>query len=221
MTSEWTNKKTNAAEILDKAMLIVNHLLKFVSEGKGKPSADQRALFGAAVVFTYGVWENFVEQLAIELVDNVAPTIQPERVPEQIKKTLEKKTAWELSVTPGWRKIWADSVKLQAIGDEDEKFGMNTAKAGQVKNLLSQVGVTDPYREITTDILPEHLDRSKKNATDAINSLVELRGEIVHTGKIPESLRKAHVTEWRNFIKSAATKIDSACRKQCEELFKK
>jgi hypothetical protein len=96
---------------------------------------------------------------------------------------------------------------------------MNTAKAGQVKNLLGQVGATDPYQKITPTILPEHLETTKKNAADAINSLVELRGEIVHTGKVPETLRKGHVLAWRNFVEQAAEKIDDACREQCKELF--
>jgi hypothetical protein len=93
--------------------------LSLAKDGRGKPSVEERALFAAAVVFTYGVWENFVEQLAIELVEQVALSVQPEQVPEQIRRSLEKKTAWELSVSPGWRRLWVESVKVQAIGDDE------------------------------------------------------------------------------------------------------
>jgi hypothetical protein len=214
----WTESKTAAHHSVGDALKVVDNLLSYVKDGQGKPAVKERALFAAAVVFTYGIWENYVEQLAMELVGNVAKDISPERVPEQVRKSLEKRTAWELTVTPGWRALWAKQVELQAVGDDDEKFGMNTARAGQVKNLLSLAGVTDPYASLPLTIIPEHLPAPKKNVVEAINALVELRGEIVHTGKVPDSLRKGHVRAWRSFVEAAAQHIDHACRSQCKAL---
>lgn len=187
-------------------------------DGAGKPADKERALFAAAVVFTYGIWENFVEQLAIELATNVANEIIPEKVPDQIRKLLEKRTAWELTVTPGWRTLWPEHVRVQALGDDEDKFGMNTAKAGQVKHLLSWAGVDDPYTLIKPSMVPEHLPPAKKSPMEAINALVELRGEIVHTGKVPSDLRKGHVLAWRRFVEVATDKMDECCRRQCKKL---
>lgn len=215
----WTDKATVSHDSIAASLAVVDNLLSFAKDGKGKPSVKERALFAAAVVFTYGIWENFVEQMAIELAANVAKEIAPEKVPEQIRKLLEKRSAWELTVTPGWRTIWADHVRLQAVGDDEDKFGMNTAKAGQVKNLLSLAGVDEPYQKIAVADLPDHLPDAKKTVVEAINSLVELRGEIVHTGKVPDSLRKNHVLAWRSFVATATDKIDAACRAQCKKHF--
>ncbi|MDO3618421.1 hypothetical protein Q3O97_21495 [Ralstonia pseudosolanacearum] len=214
----WTDTKTVAHNSIADALAVVDNLMSLAKDGKGKPSIKERAIFAAAVVFTYGIWENFVEQLAIELTTNVATQIAPEKVPEQIRKLLEKRSAWELAITPGWRALWIDHVRLQAVGDDEDKFGMNTAKAGQVKHLLALSGVDDPYQKINVAIVPGHLPIAKKNVLEAINALVELRGEIVHTGKVPEPLRKGHVLAWRQFVEGAVDKIDESCRTQCKML---
>lgn len=129
----WTDAPTAAHHSVADAIAVVDNLLSFAKDGQGKPSVKERALFAAAVVFTYGIWENFVEQLAIELATQISAELAPEKVPDQIRKLLEKRGAWELTVTPGWRALWVEHVRVQAVGDDEEKFGMNTAKAGQVK----------------------------------------------------------------------------------------
>jgi hypothetical protein len=178
---------------------------------------QERALFAAAVVFTYGIWENYVEQLAIELAENISRDISPDKVPDLVRRQLEKKTAWELAVSPGWRSLWVSTVREKAVGDEDEKFGLNTAKAGQVKNLLSQAGVVDPFRSVPGDLIPEHLP-AQTSFDEAVNRLVALRGEIVHTGKVPNALRKKHVLAWRGFVESGIDRVDESCRTQCKTL---
>jgi hypothetical protein len=213
----WTDTPTKAHKSIGDSLQVVDNLLSFAKGGKGKPSDEERAVFAAAVVFTYGVWESFVEQLAIELTTNMAKDVAPEYVPEQIVDMFQKnKTAWELMVTPGWRALWCDYVRRKAIGNGENEFGMNTAKAGQVKSLLAYAGVDDPYQGIDSTIVPDHLPPEKKSIDEAINALTELRGGIVHTGKIPGSLRKGQVLEWRQFVCEIAKKIDETCRKQCK-----
>lgn len=214
---KWADSPTEARQSISDALGVVDNLLSLVKNGQGKPSAKERALFAAAVVFTYGVWENFAEQIAIELAKHVSRGISAEKVPQQIRSVLEKKTAWELTVTPGWRTLWAEHVRLKAIGDDEEKWGMNTAKAGQVENLLQLAGAQFPFQKIDTAIIPKHLS-NKADVKEAINALVELRGEIVHTGTVPDDLRKAHVHAWRGFVEGVTKAIDEACRQQCKSL---
>jgi hypothetical protein len=216
--AHWTDSPTAAHHSIGAAVAVVDNLLSFAKDGRGKPSVEERALFAAAVVFTYGIWENFVEQLAVELASNVAKEIAPEKVPDQIRKLLEKRTAWELTVTAGWRSLWTGHVRIQAVGDDEDKFGMNTAKAGQVKSLLSLAGIGDPYQAVDVATIPDHLPAAEKTVVEAINALVELRGAIVHTGKVPDALRKAHVLAWRRFLEAATGKIDESCRAQCKKL---
>lgn len=216
--THWTAKRTEAHRNVGNALTVVDDLLGFAKDGKGKPTQKERALFAAAIVFSYGIWENFVEQLAIELTALLAKDIEPEKVPEPIRRQMDKRTAWELTVTPGWRALWVEHVTVLAIGDDDQKFGMNTAKAGQVRQLLTLAGVDDPYSDIEDKMLPEHLPQDQRTVTGSINALVELRGSIVHTGKVPGTLRKGHVRAWRTFVEVAADKIDESCRRQCQLL---
>ena len=220
MTITATNwsKATDAWGHVEAGLKIIDSLMGFVKSGQGKPSAKERALFAASVVFTYGIWENYVEQLALELSGKIAPIIKPEVVPSKIKKHLEGKTPWELAVSPGWRVLWIEVVKAKALGDEKEKFGMNTARAGQVGFLMELAGVEDPFRAVADSISPAHLDEKEKTVKGSVDALVTLRGEIVHTGNVPASLSKSHVTAWRDFVKELTKAMDKSCRSQCSKL---
>lgn len=216
--TQWASSKTQALLSAEKSLKTVENLLSAVKDSQGKPSVGERAIFAAAVVFLYGIWENYAEQLAMELVGHVSKDVDAAKVPEQVRKSLEKKTAWELAIVPGWRALWVQSVKVIAVGDDGERFGMNTAKAGQVKNLLTTAGAPDPFVSIPTTVIPSHLGFTTGNASDAINKLVELRGEIVHTGQVPTSLRKAHVLGWKAFVKAVCEHVDDSSRAQCKSL---
>jgi len=216
--AHWTETQTTAHSDLKKALKVVDDILSFVKEGKGKPSKQERALFAAAIAFAYGVWESYVEQLAIELVRQVAPKLDPANVPDRIKKTLEKCSAWELTVSPGWRELWIRRVEEKAVGDDGDKYGLNTAKAGQVQDLLEMAGVRSALETIPKTNVPLHLKDGVATVAEAVNRLVELRGGIVHTGAVPTTLAKAHVREWREFVENVANGLDSECRKQCKQL---
>ena len=154
----------------------------------------------------------------MELAERVAVDISPAKVPDRVRALLEKCTAWEITVSPGWRRLWVQKVNLHAIGDDGEKYGLNTAKTGQVTSLLALAGITEPFDRIDTSIVPEHLAANVTKPTDAVDRLVELRGEIVHTGTVPDSLRKKHVHEWRQFVEQLVSALDACCREQCREL---
>ena len=67
----WSNPSITHQSV-GTALSVVDNLLSYVKEGQGKPSEKERALFAAAVAFTYGIWETFIEQLAIELTEHVS-----------------------------------------------------------------------------------------------------------------------------------------------------
>lgn len=216
-TTNWAKNSDALAHVVA-GLKIVNDLMSYVKSGQGKPSGKERALFAASVVFTYGIWENYAEQLALELAQKVAPAIKPEKVPAKIRKTLESRTSWELSVSPGWRSLWEETVRSKALGDDKDKFGMNTARVGQVSFLMELAGVDDAFKGIPDSIAPTHLPAKEQNVKAAVEALVTLRGQIVHTGKVPDSLSKSHVTAWSDFVKSLTEKMDQVCRDQCKTL---
>lgn len=215
--TKWTSTSTAARLSVDRALRVVDDLLSYMSTGKGKPSQQERAIFAAAVVFSYGVWESYVEELAIEITTKVSKEIKPSQVPENVRKLLEQASAWELNVHPGWQELWIQRVKTAAKG-EGENYGLNTAKAKQVSSLLRTAGVSDAFKGLPTQVIPPHLSGQASTVAAAVDELVKLRGEIVHSGSVPESLKKHHAREWRQFVEALTTEIDKACRTQCASL---
>lgn len=215
--STWTSNPTEARKSVDKTLQVVDDLLSYMSTGKGKPSKPERAVFASAVVFSYGVWESYVEELAIELATKVSREIKPAKVPDSVQKLLESASAWELNVHPGWQELWIKRVKATAKG-EGESYGLNTAKVKQVSLLLKTAGLGDIFKGLPPNIIPPHLAGSVQTVAAAIDELVKLRGEIVHSGSVPASLKKHHAREWRQFVEALTTEVDQACRLQCSAL---
>ena len=213
----WTSHPTDARQSIDTTLQVVDDLLSFMSTTKGKPSQQERAIFAAAVVFSYGVWESYVEELAIELAAKLSEKIEASRVPDNVRKSLEEGSAWELNVHPGWRNLWVERVKITAKG-EGEKYGLNTAKVKQVSSLLKAVGINDAFKGLPASIIPPHLVGKVSTAASAVDELVKLRGEIVHSGSVPTSLKKNDAREWRQFVMALATSFDEACRQDCAKL---
>ena len=165
------------------------------------------------------MWENYVEQLAIDVSSRLSAQGNPKLVPAEIVKILEKKSAWELTITPGWQAIWAMHVEDRATGGETDKYGMNTARWGAVTNLLAISGLPPSVTEsIRPTLIPPHLSPKIESVADAVNALVELRGEIAHTAKIPPTLSKHHIVEWSKFVADITSVIDSNARSACKKL---
>lgn len=49
-----------------------------------------------------------------------------------------------------------------------------------------------------------------------LDELVSLRGEIVHTARTTDTLYKAEVTEWRDFVDDLCSSVDDEARKHCK-----
>jgi hypothetical protein len=201
---QWWERNSGAVKIANDGLAVVDRLLAKCNSSR-RPSKEDMSVFMAATAFAYGVWENYVEQLAIEIVGHLSEALLPERVPPQIVKRLEDHKAWALTVHPGWKELWRRDVKVAAIGNGDEEYGLNTARHAAVTKLFSRVGI-DPWLNI---------DASYKNRID---ELVGLRGEIVHTVRHPTSLNKAATNEWRSFIANVITDVDATCLVQCQAL---
>ena len=219
MNLEWTEKSTTAYQHARDALKTVDKLFDFAKSTSGKPSDAERALFAATIVFIYGIWENYIEQLAIEVVSNLAPNIDPSKLPEAVRNKLKNKNAWELLVHPGWRMLWLDTVTTAAIGDGNN-HGLNTAKSSSVKYLLSLAGIDtilDELPDSVSNAIPEHVKVDDVTTLKALDVFVELRGEIVHTGKAPSALRKHHVKKWKLFIEVLIEEIDASSRHLSKE----
>jgi hypothetical protein len=119
--STWSDSSFRADEGLE----IVDNVLSYAKTGAGKPGKREQALFLASTAMAYAVWENYVEQVAIEIVEFVSNEIDAADVPDRPKQELAKRDAWSLSVHPGWRALWVEMIRTRAVGDEDStEFGL-------------------------------------------------------------------------------------------------
>lgn len=189
----------------------VDNVLSFAKSGVGKPLAKERSLFVASVALSYAVWENYVEEVAIEVTrfvsQSCSESLVPPTVREWIMKGEPKPDAWDLAVYPGWRELWLRSVRTRAKGSDDNErdFGMLSADQKNVRALFDRVGV-DPFGNVNTDDL------------DRLAKLVSERGEIVHTGKAPMDFYKQNAVDWRTFVEKLAGQVDKSVRAGASKL---
>jgi hypothetical protein len=131
---------------LQTGLVSVDDVLSYAKTGVGKPKREERSLFVASVALSYAMWENYVEDVAIEATEllqrNIDPSAVPSEVRDWIMKSSPTSTAWDIAVYPGWRSLWLAMVTQQAKGDTVETdLGMNTANARNVRRLFERVGV--------------------------------------------------------------------------------
>lgn len=210
--SNWYSRDSRALKNASRSLKVVDGLLSFMSTGRGKPSQNEQSLYAASIVFSYGIWEDFVERLVIESASELARRIHPSRVPPPVLEILQKKSAWDLTVHPGWKELWTKYVQEKAVGDGAQSYGLNTANTKQVAGLFQLVGVEDVFASLPSSIIPAHQSAALAKPRDAIDKLVELRGSIVHTGSVPDDLRKHHATEWRQFLEALLKEVDKQVR---------
>ncbi|MBI2710340.1 MAG: hypothetical protein HYX34_11700 [Actinobacteria bacterium] len=189
----------------DKGLEIFDHVLSFAKRGVGNPGHKERALFLSATAMAYAVWENYVEQVAIETASFLAGKVAPEKVPDSIRTELVRKDAWQLTVHPGWRALWIDMVTVGAVGSEDStQYGMNTAGRSQVGKLFNLVGI-EAFKDVAD---AEQLDK-----------LILDRGTIVHKAQAPGvNFKKADATGWRDYVKALYESFDQSVRTQASAL---
>jgi hypothetical protein len=182
---------------------IVDNVLSYAKTGAGKPGKREQALFLASTAMAYAVWENYVEQVAIEVVEFISNEIKAADVPDRPKQELAKRDAWSLSVHPGWRALWVEIIRTRAVGDEDStEFGLNTANVGQVTRLFDLIGL-------------KAFDSVDPALTERLEQLVRDRGAIVHTGQAPAAgFRKADATGWREYVSQLYEAFDQSLQRQ-------
>lgn len=204
MSTGWSKASYRAAD----GLKIVDNVLSYAKTGAGQPGRKEQSLFLASTAMAYAVWENYVEQVAIELVEFLAERTPPELVPDKPRQELSKKDAWELAVHPGWRAMWVEMVRTRAVGSEygATDYGLNTATASQVVKLFDYVGVA-AFKDVDPGV------------TTRLDQLVRERGTIVHTAQAPSAtFRKADARGWRDFVNELYQGFDISLRDQGKHL---
>ena len=220
----WTSAYVDAL----KGMEVPRGMMTFSKERQGKPSKDETTLFLGAVSFAYAVWENYVEEVAIELTGKLADGIAPERIPTASRAAIERDaTSWELSVHPGWRGLWVNRVIAMTKGNEDGRggWGLNSATFKNAEGIFETAGFGDALPKRLTvkssSTTPPKNVRAKQGEVDvnnALEQLIAVRGEAVHTATAPDHLRKGHVRWWLAFVEALFKETDRQAQKEVDRL---
>jgi hypothetical protein len=189
----------------------VDDVLSYAKSGVGQPSKKEKSLFVASVALSYAMWENYAEEVAIEVTAVLAKEVPEPLVPTSVRDWIMKMqpppTAWDLVVHPGWRDLWLQMVRARAKGADGNArdFGILSANASAVRSLFERVGV-DPFAGVSNDDLEE------------LDKLVEQRGQIVHTGKAPANFYKKDALDWRAFVANLGEAVDGAIGAEAKKL---
>lgn len=142
--SEWITNWTEASLNADKGLAIIDGLMEYASNRRGNPAKKERALYLSSITFAYAVWENYLEEVAIELAGHLAGELRPEQMTRPDVRALIEKDAsvWDLAVHPGWRVRWVDAVTAAAKGGENAGFGINTANFKNSRKLFDSIGIS-------------------------------------------------------------------------------
>lgn len=170
----------------------------------GKPAGPGYApLLRSGTALCYTAWEVYVEEALIETVTWLVENTPPNELPEALREWVSQQSGdpWAF-VGDSWRSAVLDLVHSRLEGDDQGRFGFNTASVPGVESLYMQILGYNPLREI----------RWQKKANSAvrqgISTLVQVRGEIVHRGSTPGALSLGGVRSWADFVRRLTEKFD-------------
>ncbi len=197
-------------------MAEVDRLLAIHGEIAGETPGRKRdvaVLSKSAVVLLVASWEACMEDLAVAAFDillNEAKdhAVFPGKVRAQASAALRSNkndlNVWQLA-DDGWRKVIEDhkeSVLERFVGK------LNTPRPDQINSMfLSLVGLPSlsdswQWRSMTP-----------ATASQKLNDLVTLRGDIAHRVSTPQAVHKAKVTSYTAFVTRLAVLSHNALRK--------
>jgi len=218
---QWTAAAHNA----EKGLRVPRGLMSFASDGRGRPTKEQEHLYLSAVTFAYAVWESYAEDVAIELVKILAPSLPSDSIPPQVTQALADKDAWQLAVHPGWRDLWIKEVENAAKGGEGAGYGINTASFKNIRGLFELAGIDEALPSHLSVAPDTHLGKVKGppssvgvskhkevNVDRCLSLLIDLRGEAVHTARTEDKLLKNEVLWWTAFISDLHEEVDRLAR---------
>ncbi len=173
----------------------------------------------SAMVLITSYWEAFCEDLAEEALEHILTnSSSSDDLPLDIKKIISKelkKDQNELSVWEVADNKWKQflSARLTKLKEERNRK-LNTPKTSNIDDLFEKTlglkNISSNWRwsrKLTINGAREKLDK-----------FIELRGEIAHRGQPADSVKKAQVTDYREFIEKLASKTSSAVNKHVNDI---
>ncbi|GAA3779073.1 HEPN domain-containing protein [Micromonospora maritima] len=205
---------SNATLVFEKLERDVDALLTLHSGSgsPGRPKGNNAPLLRSALVVLVTAWENYVEQVVGEAVEQVVPAVSadPSLLSPFLRAAVASKaerSVWAV-IGDGWLDVAGKRVR-----HEIETF--NNAASRQVNDLVTKaLGIEN----VLDAVAWRQYDAGSAQAE--LTSLVnEVRGEIVHRGTTPGSLDLDGVRSWRSFVNNLVARFDAALAEAVAERY--
>ncbi len=158
----------------------------------------------SAIVLTTAFWEAYCEDVAAEGLAHIVehaksadalPTDLKKQIAAEVKKHDHELELWKIA-DDGWRKYLDEALV------EGRNRKLNTPKTSNIDALfLSAVGI-----ERISDSWRWAKKMTPQRASKKLDSFIELRGAIAHRGQHSDSVKKAQVQDYFDFVKRLAAK---------------
>ncbi|MCD0172356.1 HEPN domain-containing protein [Micrococcus luteus] len=194
-----------AKSLLDDVASLLDHHPAQKDPKPGKPAGPGYGpLLRASTALCYTAWEVYVEEALIETVSWMLDNRSPDDLPDALRSwvSLQSGDPWAF-VGDSWRSAVIEHVRARLEGDEQGRYGFNTASVPGVESLYNQILGYSPLREISWQ------KKANKAVRKDISTLVQVRGEIVHRGSTPGALSLGGVRSWADFVRRLTEKFDA------------
>ncbi len=208
---------SKARSAFDENIKDVERLLEFHAQQGGNAQGRRyglEVLNKSAIVLITSYWEAYCEDIAEEGLEHIVAFAESaDNLPLEIKKQIAKDlksdkneiAIWNIS-DGKWRAVMQG--RLQEL-KENRNRKLNTPKHKNIDELFeSAIGLTNVS---STWVWARKLTVAK--AREKLDKYVELRGEIAHRGKAKNSVKKAQVEDYLEFIKRTASRTGGAVNK--------
>jgi hypothetical protein len=178
-------------------------------------------LFRSAVVLLVSSWEAYIEDICSEALEHLVthatdasslPKSIKQQIASELKSSKNESDVWKIA-DGGWRELLRSRL---ASMKEGRDRGFNSPKSQQTSDFFkNSIGIDDIQRSWAIDLL------EPKDASNKLDALVALRGEIAHRGRIKEELDIEFISSHLKFIKKLASKTDETVSSHLKKVTKK
>jgi hypothetical protein len=212
----WKKFQENAEDLDQLFDLYAAMVTLYKSEGDPIPEGME-VLFRSAVVLMVSHWEAYIEDITSEAISHiVTKTKDSTLLPKELKKQVASELKNAINETEVWKIAddgWRPYIKARLDNFKDARNrNFNTPKAQKTEEFIkTALGMEKICRAWKTDKMTEMEARKK------LDTLIEIRGQIAHRGKIDEKLDqkwvKDHVKFLRNIASITGGKINAHVRR--------
>lgn len=203
-------ERTESWQKFQTGQSIIRELVE-IRESSTPTTHDQRAALNqSAMVFVVTIWEAYIEDVVMESANHLAQhTPKYDQLPKRVRTLIEsgvkaQKPKWFVHEVAGdgWRDLVRRNADLLATGRQ-----FNTPKAEKVENLFTDaIGLEN----VTTSWGWQAF--ASPGPANRLDETIEIRGDIVHTGRKPEGLAKGWIDTYGNNIRKLVDKTDLTVR---------